>query len=160
SRLSGILNGIDGDVWDPARDPLLAARYSAADPSGKLLCKRELQRALGLPLLPNLPLVGAVSRLTDQKGFDLVALIGDQLLRRELQLIILGTGDPTIEAALRALAARHPSKVAVRIAYDETLAHRIEAGADLFLMPSRFEPCGLSQLYSLRYGTPPIVRAA
>jgi starch synthase len=159
SRLLGILNGADYDVWSPERDPLLPAHYSAADLSGKRACKAALQRELGLPLRPQVPLCGSVSRLTDQKGFDLVTAVLPSLLEGDVQYVVLGAGDPAIEQALLGLGRRYPSKLAVRIAYDEALAHRIEAGADLFVMPSRFEPCGLSQLYSLRYGTPPIVRA-
>ncbi|HZS39709.1 MAG TPA: glycogen synthase GlgA [Polyangia bacterium] len=158
-RLTGILNGVDYDVWNPERDPHLPARYSAERLDGKRACKAALQREFGLPVKPETPLFGSISRLTDQKGFDLVAAALPQLLELDLQFVALGTGDAAIQAALLDLQKRHPKKVAVKIAYDERLAHRIEAGADVFVMPSKFEPCGLNQLYSLRYGTPPIVRA-
>jgi starch synthase len=158
-ELVGILNGVDYDVWNPERDPFLAERYSAEQLDGKRACKAALQREFGLPQRSDTPLCGSISRLTEQKGFDLVIAALPQLLEHDLQFVALGTGDPAIERTLAELQKRHPKKVAVRIAYDERLAHRIEAGADLFVMPSRFEPCGLNQLYSLRYGTPPIVRA-
>lgn len=165
-RVLGILNGADYDVWDPGRDALIAARYSADDLDGKRACKAALQRALGLPLRPRAPLTGAVSRLTDQKGFDLVADALEALLPgsplddgQGMQVAILGSGDPALEERLRALAARFPTQLALQVGYDEALAHRMYAGADLFVMPSRYEPCGLTQLYALRYGAPPIVRA-
>jgi len=158
-RLTGILNGIDTDVWNPARDPHLPARYDADDPSGKAACKTALQRELRLPTRGRAPLIGMISRLTEQKGLDLIAKAGDELGRLEAQFVFLGTGERRFEQALEALARRYPQKVAVRIAHDDALAHRIVAGADLFLMPSRWEPCGLTQLYSQRYGTIPIVRA-
>jgi starch synthase len=158
--LHGILNGADYDVWNPERDGHLAATYSAASLAGKRACKAALQRELGLPVRADLPLCGSISRLTDQKGFDLVLGALPSLLESgELQYALLGSGDPALEQALRALAARFPKQLAVRIGYDEPLAHRIEAGCDLYVMPSKFEPCGLNQMYSLRYGTPPIVRA-
>jgi starch synthase len=159
AQLTGILNGADYDVWSPERDQHLPAHYSAAEPAGKKACKAALQRELGLPLRPQVPLCGSISRLTDQKGFDLVAGVLPSLLEGDVQYVVLGTGDPAIERSLAALAKRYPGKLAVRIDYDEGLAHRIEAGADLYVMPSRYEPCGLNQLYSLRYGTPPVVRA-
>ena len=160
SVLHGILNGVDYDAWNPERDPHLAASYSASSLAGKRACKSALQRELGLPVRGDVPLCGSVSRLTEQKGFELVLAALPALLESsELQYVVLGSGDGKLEAALQALAARHPKRLAVRIGYDEALAHRIEAGCDLYVMPSRFEPCGLNQLYSLRYGTPPIVRA-
>jgi starch synthase len=161
ARVVGILNGADYEVWSPEIDPLLPARYSADDLSGKRTCKAALQRELGLPERARTPLCGSISRLTDQKGFDLVATALTRLLADDvdLQYVVLGTGDAAIEQALAALAAAHPRKLAVRVAYDEALAHRIEAGCDLYVMPSRYEPCGLNQIYSLRYGTVPIVRA-
>jgi starch synthase len=156
--LTGILNGIDTLVWDPARDPHLATRYDG----GHLQLKREnklaLQRAFGLPEGARAPLLGMVSRLVEQKGVDLVPGIAPLLVRSRAQLVVLGSGDAQLQDALRALAAGYPRVVAVQIGFDDSLAHRIEAGADMFLMPSRFEPCGLNQLYSMRYGTPPIVR--
>lgn len=156
-RLVGIVNGIDTNEWNPATDPHLPHRYSAADLSGKRLCKTALQRELKLPGR-EVPLLVLVSRLTAQKGVDLVADILPELMELDLQVVVLGCGDPIYESRLRSLEARYPEKLAVRIAFDESLAHRIEAAGDLFLMPSRYEPCGLSQLYSLRYGTIPIVR--
>jgi starch synthase len=158
-RLVGILNGVDYDVWDPSRDPHIPQNYSASDLSGKAVCKRELQRRMGLPERPDVPLFGSISRFTEQKGFDLAAAIADDLARLDLQYVLLGNGDEAIEGKLRALAQRYPTRFAVRIAYDNALAHQIEAGADVVVMPSRFEPCGLNQMYSLRYGTPPLVRA-
>jgi len=157
--LEGILNGVDADDWDPARDTLIPARYTADDLSGKAACKAGLQLDLGLDPDPGVPLVGVVSRLWDQKGLDLALEPLRQRLRAgRLQLALLGSGDPDLESAYLALAAELPGRAAARIGYDNRLAHRIEAGADFFLMPSRFEPCGLNQLYSLAYGTLPVVR--
>jgi len=155
----GILNGVDYDIWNPEKDIHLPATYSAAAPAGKKKCKSELQRELGLPVRADVPLCGSVSRLTDQKGFDLILGALPSLLEGEMQYALLGSGDPALESAFRQLQVRFPKKLAVRIGYDEPLAHRIEAGCDLYVMPSKFEPCGLNQMYSLRYGTPPIVRA-
>jgi starch synthase len=157
--LHGILNGADYEIWDPQKDVHLPQNYSADALAGKRACKLALQRELGLAVRADLPLCGSVSRLTDQKGFDLILGALPRLLEEDLQYVVLGTGEPAFERGLRELAARHPKKLAVRVGYDEPLAHRIEAGCDLFVMPSRFEPCGLNQMYSLRYGTPPIVRA-
>jgi len=156
--LVGILNGIDTELWDPARDPLIAQRYDLDWLERKAPNKAALQRAFGLPQTAGAPLLGMASRLVPQKGADLVLAVADDLVRAGAQLAILGSGELEIESGLLALAARHPRHVAVRIAFDEPLAHLIEAGADMFLMPSRFEPCGLNQLYSMRYGTPPVVR--
>jgi starch synthase len=156
--LVGILNGIDTDVWDPARDTLIPQRYDIGRLEHKVIDKAALQRSFGLPESAAAPLAGIASRLVPQKGADLVLEIADDLVREGMQLAVLGTGEPELERALRALALRHPRHVGVRIAFDEPLAHLIEAGADLFLMPSRFEPCGLNQFYSMRYGTPPVVR--
>ena len=159
-RLLGILNGADYDLWNPLRDRHCAAPYGPAAASGKRVCKAALQQAMGLPARPKIPLLGAVSRLTDQKGFDLVCDALEKLLvERDLQVALLGSGDPALEARVTSLTHRFPNKFAARIDYDEALAHHIYAGADLFLMPSRYEPCGLSQLYALRYGAVPIVRA-
>ncbi len=157
--LHGILNGIDVTEWDPARDPHLPAHYSARDLSGKATCKAALQRELGLPVRADVPVLGMVSRLADQKGIDLVVAALPDLLAREVQVAVLGTGSHAYEDAFRHAAASRPDRLAARIGFDEGLAHRIEAGADLFLMPSRYEPCGLNQMYSLRYGTAPVVRA-
>lgn len=158
ATLTGIVNGIDVSEWDPARDSLLAQCYSARQPEKKSPNKSVLQNELGLPQEPRTPLIGMVGRLVHQKGIDLVLDTLPGLMHRPLQLVVLGSGEAGYEAALRQQAARYADRLAVRIGYDEGLAHRIEAGADMFLMPSRFEPCGLNQLYSLRYGTVPIVR--
>ncbi len=158
--LSGILNGVDAS-WNPATDPLLTKHYDAQHLAAKEANRRALRAELGLIGDVTAPLLAVVSRLTHQKGMDLLLTIADQLLDgpAEAQLVVLGNGERGFEAGLRALAARYPGRVAAMIGFDERLAHRIEAGADIFLMPSRFEPCGLNQLYSLRYGTPPVVRA-
>jgi len=159
AQLTGILNGIDDAVWNPAGDPHLAAHYDRDHLDKKLKCKTALQQEMGLAERSDCPLFGVVSRLTHQKGLDLVAAIGDALAGLPAQLVVLGSGDKVLEAAFRELAERHQGQVAVKIGFSEPLAHRIEAGADCFLMPSRFEPCGLNQMYSLAYGTPPLVRA-
>jgi len=155
--LSGILNGIDYHVWNPARDPHIAAPYDADDVSGKAACKAALTAAFGLAAAPRAPLFGIVSRLTEQKGLDLVPAAIEPALAAGARLAVLGRGDAGIEQRFRDLAARRPDAVAVRTAFDEPLAHAVEAGADIFLMPSRFEPSGLNQMYSMRYGTPPVV---
>jgi starch synthase len=158
----GILNGIDYDQWDPARDPHIPEPYDAANLSGKQGAKRVLLERFGLAAdaaALRRPLVGLISRLVDQKGFDLIAEIADEFARLDASVVLLGTGERRYEDLWLALAARHPDRIATRIGFDEPLAHLIEAGADLFLMPSRFEPCGLNQMYSLRYGTVPLVRA-
>ena len=157
-EVSGILNGVDAEVWNPAADASLAARYSPADLSGKAACKAALQAEAGLDADASAPLFGIVSRLTQQKGVDLVAAALPALLGQGGQLVVLGTGEPALEAALREAAAAHPGRVAVRIGYDEVYAHRIVAGADVIMVPSRFEPCGLTQMYGLAYGTLPLVR--
>ena len=156
-RLLGILNGIDIDRWNPETDSYLPANYSAIDRSGKLACKQALQREFQLPET-SVPLLGVIARLTSQKGLDLVADIIPQLMEMDLQLVMLGTGEPELEAKFKLLQAHYPHRMGLRIGFDEGLAHRIEGGSDLFVMPSRYEPCGLSQLYSLRYGTVPVVR--
>jgi len=159
SALTGILNGIDTGVWNPATDPLLQAGFSVDNwQDGKARCKAHLQQRLGLADHPGAPLFGMVSRLVDQKGLDLIAAIADSLLARQVQMVFLGTGDRYYENLLQDAAKRYPGQVSVTIGFDESLAHQIEAGADLFLMPSRFEPCGLNQMYSQRYGTVPVVR--
>jgi starch synthase len=160
SQLIGIPNGVDYGEWDPEHDPFIPARYSAAQIDGKRICKAALLQHFGLPAgAVDRPVVGMVSRLVDQKGFDLLMEAGDRLLVEDALFVLLGTGQPVYEEYFRALAARWPHRVGVRIAYDNALAHHIEAGADIFLMPSRYEPCGLNQIYSLRYGTIPVVRA-
>jgi starch synthase len=159
-HLTGILNGADYTVWDPEHDKLIAAPYSAADFSGKWGCKQDLLQQFSLPE-GNLqrPVAGIVSRFADQKGFDLLEEIAEELLEEELVIVALGAGDAKHERKLRELARRFPARMALKIAYDNNLAHKIEAGSDIFLMPSRYEPCGLNQIYSLRYGTVPVVRA-
>lgn len=157
--LHGILNGIDDRRWNPAHDPHLAAAYSAADLAGKATCKAALQRAFGLPENPHVLVIGMVTRLAEQKGLDILLGALPVLLGFDLQLAILGSGDARYERGLGEAASRDPSRLAVRLAFDEALSHQVEAGADVFLMPSRYEPCGLNQMYSLRYGTVPIVRA-
>lgn len=157
-RLQGILNSADYGEWDPRRDPHLAHHYDAQDLAGKAKNKLELQRELGLPREPDAPLIGFVGRLVEQKGVDLVLAALPELLQERVQVVILGNGSKPFEQALEALAAHYPQRCYVRVGFSEPLAHRIEAGADLFLMPSRYEPCGLNQIYSLRYGTPPVVR--
>lgn len=157
--LTGILNGIDAQQWNPAIDPHLAAHYASATIGNKHGNKRALQRRMGLKASDELPLFGVVSRLSGQKGLDLLLACADELVKLPAQLVVLGSGDAALEKAFRELALRYPGRVAVHIGFDEGLAHLIEAGIDAFLMPSRFEPCGLNQMYSLRYGTPPIVRA-
>jgi starch synthase len=156
--LSGILNGVDYGHWDPATDAALPARFDAQDLGGKAVCKAALQREFGLDARTDAPIIGIVSRLSEQKGLDL-ALAALPALRAEgVQLAILGSGDAPLERAFADAAAAHPGQVGVHIGYDETLAHRVIAGADLILVPSRFEPCGLTQLYGMRYGTLPLVR--
>jgi starch synthase len=158
-RLYGILNGIDTELWNPASDPLIACRYAAATLASKPINKRALQQRLGLAASPKVPLFAVVSRLTEQKGLDWLLEIAPRLLALPAQLALLGGGQRELELGFLALAQRHPQQVSATIGFDEALAHLIEAGADAFLMPSRFEPCGMNQMYSQRYGTPPIVRA-
>jgi len=157
SDLRGIVNGIDTTVWDPSTDPHLASRYDQDHLEAKQANKSALQRELGLREDDSRFLLGFVGRLVEQKGVDLVLEAGDTLVAEGMQLVLLGHGEPALEKACAGLQARHPGSVAVRIEFSERLAHRIEAGSDAFLMPSRFEPCGLNQLYSMRYGTPPVV---
>jgi len=156
--LSGILNGVDDRIWDPVADPLLAAPYGPADLAGKARDKAALQQAVGLAARPEALLFGVVSRLTAQKGLDLVLAALPELVAAGGQLALLGAGEPALEAAFADFAAAHPGAASVRIGYDEAFAHRIFGGADLILVPSRYEPCGLTQLYGLRYGTLPLVR--
>jgi starch synthase len=158
--LSGIMNGADYQVWNPASDPNLAARYDTETVAAKKpLCKSALQRAFRLPERPEVLLLGMVARLVDQKGLDILLPALPEILQLKTQVVILGEGDPKYHRLLSALAQQYPEQIGLRIGYDEALAHQIEAGADAFLMPSLFEPSGLNQLYSLKYGTPPIVRA-
>jgi starch synthase len=160
SRLRGILNGVDYEVWDPATDPLIPANFSPENLSGKRECKRVLLEKMGVeqPELSR-PLLGIVSRFDRQKGFDLLAEIAEELAKLDVYLVVLGSGAREYEELFERLAQRHTGKFLVKIAYDNGLAHLIEAGSDIFLMPSRYEPCGLNQMYSLKYGTVPVVRA-
>jgi starch synthase len=159
SVLRGIVNGIDAAAWDPTADEALPERYSSGSLERKAANKRALQRRLGLAEDPAVPLLGAVCRFTEQKGVDLIAAAGPGIAALPAQLCLLGKGERELEQALLDLAGLNPGRIALQIGFDETLAHLIEAGADAFLMPSRFEPCGLNQMYSQRYGTPPIARA-
>jgi len=157
--LLGILNGVDYQQWNPWTDPLISHHYGQNSLTIKRSCKKTLRQILGLPDKPQTPIIAMISRLTAQKGFELVEAIFSELMSRNLQFILLGSGEPRLEHFFRAAAEQYPNRVAARIGFDDRLAHQIEAGADIFLMPSRYEPCGLNQLFSLKYGTPPIVRA-
>lgn len=157
-RVSGIVNGVDTAVWNPADDPYLPARYDAEDLSGKAVCKAHLQTEMGLTVDPAAPLFGAIARLTYHKGLDLLLASAASLVTAGGQLALLGTGEPALEAGFRDLAASYPGRVGVRIGYNEGLSHRMQGGCDSILVPSRSEPCGLTQLYALRYGSPPLVR--
>src|SRR5439155_19694470 len=160
SKLYGIPNGVDYGNWNPETDPYIAAHYSVDDLSGKAVCKRDLVREFGLPQAAmKRPLAGVVSRLTPQKGTELIIEIIPELMAQDLYLVLLGSGDAEYETALREASEAFPEYIGVRFGYDEAVAHKIEAGADMFLMPSKYEPCGLNQVYSLRYGTVPVVRA-
>lgn len=157
--LYGILNGVDYDDWNPEVDPHIAARYSAADLSGKKICKRDLQRTFGLPERDDVPLFGMVSRLVKQKGVDILAEAIHRILALDVQFVMLGAGEPWTHFYFGDIKSAYPEKFNLSVGYNNPLSHQIEAGADFFLMPSAFEPCGLNQMYSLRYGTLPIVRA-
>ncbi len=157
--LVGILNGVDVDDWNPATDAHIEANYSAANLAGKTLCKTTLQLEAGLPADPAVPLFGVVGRLTHQKGFDVLAQSMDRLLTWDAQFVLLGNGDLEAEQYFGKLSARHPGRFKAWLGFDNGLAHRITAGSDFLVMPSRFEPCGLSQMYAMRYGTLPVVRA-
>jgi starch synthase len=158
--LVGILNGVDYEEWDPATDKFIAAHFTPKDLSGKQECRRDLLHAYALDNVPDgTPVLGIVSRFVTQKGFDILAGMIDSLAAQDVALVVLGTGERIYEEMFRTMQAKYPAKVSVKIAYDNTLAHKIEAGADIFLMPSRWEPCGLNQIYSLKYGTVPVVRA-
>jgi starch synthase len=157
-RLKGILNGVDDEIWDPSRDSMIPRTYSPSDLDGKAVCRRELLAELGLLPEPDGPVLGIVSRLAEQKGLDLVLdVLPDVIEKEDVRFVVLGSGESDLEASLRDLVRRFPGKVAFVDRFDTALSHRIEAGSDLFLMPSRFEPCGLNQMYSQRYGTPPVV---
>ncbi len=155
--VKGITNGIDVAAWNPESDPYLSAQYTVADLSGKQACKRALQRELELPNR-DVPLLAVIGRLTFQKGFDLLIGVIPELMSLDTQIVVLGTGDQHLEKQFSAVKARYPDRIGLCLRFDEGMAHRIEAGSDMLMMPSRYEPCGLSQLYSLRYGTVPIVR--
>jgi len=158
--LRGILNGVDYAQWNPAADRHLAAHYTADNLSGKQECRADLLHAFGLGHIdPSTAVIGIVSRFVTQKGFDILAQAADALASRNVAVVVMGSGDPYYENFVRDWTYRHPGNVAARFSYDEALAHKVEAGADIFLMPSRYEPCGLSQIYSLKYGTVPVVRA-
>lgn len=162
-KLRGILNGVDYGEWNPATDPFIAAQYSPADLAGKRECKRDLLSEFELPQDTtqdlDRPLIGIVSRFAPQKGFDIIAASAYELMSYDVSLVVLGSGDPAYESLFRELHNAFPGRAAARIGFDNKLAHKVEAGSDMFLMPSRYEPCGLNQMYSLKYGTPPIVRA-
>lgn len=159
ASLSGILNGVDYDEWNTVSDAYIKHHYTSQDLSGKAANKLELQQEFGLPADPNIPLFGNVGRMVEQKGVDLMLGALQEMLSANLQFVMIGTGSPVFERAFQELAARFPTKAAVKVSFDEALSHRIEAGCDFFLMPSRFEPCGLNQMYGLRYGTIPVVRS-
>jgi starch synthase len=160
ATVTGILNGIDYDEWNPQTDKFIAAKYSPQDLTGKLTCKQDLLQAFGIPNVDaKVPVIGIVSRFAAQKGFDLIAQVMDRLAREEMIMVVLGSGDKLYEEMFQRLNKQFPNKIAAKVAFDNAIAHKIEAGADMFLMPSRYEPCGLNQIYSLKYGTVPIVRA-
>jgi len=158
--ITGIVNGVDYSHWNPEHDPHIAQTYSPGDLSGKRVCKRAILAEYGLPVDHlDRPLLAIISRFASQKGFDILENAASRLLREDLSLVVLGSGDPVHESMFRALAQAYPDQVGVQVGYDVGLSHRIEAGADMFLMPSQYEPCGLNQIYSLKYGTVPVVRA-
>jgi starch synthase len=157
--LKGILNGVDYSVWDPSVDQLIPQRYDTKSLDLKRENKRALLKRMGLPYDAAVPVIGIISRLADQKGFDLIDMIMDDLMRMHVQLVVLGTGEKKYHDLFEKAARKNPGKVGVALRFDDELAHLIEAGSDMFLMPSRYEPCGLNQIYSLRYGTVPVVRA-
>ena len=157
-KVTGVLNGCDYTQWDPATDQLIPANYSVTDMKGKAACKKELQKVANLPQIETTPLIGMVCRATKQKGFDFIMPIIDEVLQHNVQFVIMGTGDATIVSKLHEISQKHPEKFLFIEAFKPELSHLIEAGADFFLMPSEFEPCGLNQMYSLAYGTLPIVR--
>ncbi|MFZ0479093.1 MAG: glycogen synthase GlgA [Terriglobales bacterium] len=159
ATVAGILNGVDYDEWNPQTDKFIAAKFSPQDLTGKQKCKQDLLNQFGVQQADNKPVIGIVSRFVAQKGFDLIAQIMDRLALEDMIVVALGTGDKLFEDMFQRLHKQFPNKIAAKIAFDNTIAHKIEAGADMFLMPSRYEPCGLNQIYSLKYGTVPIVRA-
>ena len=157
--LYGIVNGADYEEWSPARDPYIKEKYGPSDLRGKRACKEDLQKEFYLTPDPDIPLLGVISRLTDQKGFDLLAEVMVDLMNLGVQFVLLGTGEEEYHLLFQKMGQQYPGQAGVRIAFDNVLAHKIEAGADMFLMPSLYEPCGLNQIYSMKYGTVPIVRA-
>ncbi|MBP3705975.1 MAG: glycosyltransferase, partial [Clostridia bacterium] len=157
-KLTGIVNGIDYDVYNPETDKHIYKNYNDDDISGKLINKEELQKQVGLPVKSDVPLIGMVTRLVNHKGIDLVKCVFEELLKADLQFVILGSGEWEFETFFYEMAQKYPDKVALKLGFDENLAHKIYAGADIFLMPSKSEPCGLAQMVALRYGTVPIVR--
>ncbi|MGO9073634.1 MAG: glycogen synthase GlgA [Terriglobales bacterium] len=160
ATVTGILNGVDYDEWSPQTDKFIAAKYSSQDLSGKAKCKQDLLQAFGIKNVDTkLPVIGIVSRFAAQKGFDLIAQIMDRLAQEEMIVVVLGSGDKLYEEMFPRINKLFPNKIVAKVAFDNAIAHKIEAGADMFLMPSRYEPCGLNQIYSLKYGTIPIVRA-
>ncbi|HEX8925871.1 MAG TPA: glycogen synthase GlgA [Terriglobales bacterium] len=159
ASIVGIVNGVDYNEWSPETDKFIAQTYSAGQLEGKAACRSELLKLFALEVPATTPVIGVVSRFAAQKGFDLIAAIADRLAREDVAVVALGSGDQDYEDMFRRLARQYPTKFGVKIAYDNALAHKIEAGSDMFLMPSRYEPCGMNQIYSLRYGTVPIVRA-
>jgi starch synthase len=159
ASVAGILNGVDYEEWNPAVDPYIAAHYSAESLEGKHECRRDLLRRFSLDPQSTAPIIGIVSRFASQKGFDLIALAADRLAHEDVTVVVLGSGDKDYEDLFRRLVRQYPGRFAVEVGFHNETAHRIEAGADMFLMPSRYEPCGLNQIYSLKYGTVPIVRA-
>jgi starch synthase len=159
NALYGILNGADYNLWNPETDKHIIKGYTTEDPSGKKACKKDLLKSMGLPDDLSQPVLGVVSRLATQKGLDIIISAANELISMNTKLVVLGSGDDSYQSQLKNLAAAHPNNIAVRIGFDNALAHKIEAGCDMFLMPSRYEPCGLNQIYSLKYGTIPVVRA-
>jgi starch synthase len=158
-RLFGVLNGVDYDEWRPETDKYIAMNYGPSHMRGKAKCKIDLLEQFALPALDDTPVLGIISRLTDQKGFDILAPIIDQIVEQDFQLVVLGTGEEKYQTLLSEIARKFPKHIGVKLGFSNELAHKIEAGADIFLMPSRYEPCGLNQMYSLKYGTIPLVRA-
>ena len=160
ATVTGILNGVDYDEWSPQTDKFIVAKYSSQDLSRKAQCKRDLLQAFGITDVDaKVPVIGMVSRFAAQKGFDLISQVMDRLAREEMIMVVLGSGDKPYEEMFQRLNKQFPNKIAAKVAFDNAIAHKIEAGSDMFLMPSRYEPCGLNQIYSLKYGTVPIVRA-
>ncbi len=157
--LYGILNGVDYQEWSPEADPFIKENYSASDLQGKAACKADLQQHFGVPVNPEIPLIGMISRLAEQKGFDLIAAGLEEIMALGVQFVLLGTGEEKYHQLLQDFQQKYPRQLGLKITFNNELAHKIEAGSDFYLMPSRYEPCGLNQIYSLRYGTVPIVRA-